>query len=84
MFRTRGRAFAACESDTRACRNPITVVGPHQVCRIDVEKSRWALYVKTADRAGAVAERLFVRVGNSSQEIPPSQMVAYVNDHFSE
>lgn len=60
------------------------VVGPHQVCRIDVEKSRWALYVKTADRAGAIAERLFVRMGNSSQEIPPSQLVAYVNDHFCE
>lgn len=58
------------------------VVGPHQICRIDVEKSRTALYVKTADKSGAVAERLFVRSGNSSYEIPPSQLVAFVNERF--
>jgi very-short-patch-repair endonuclease len=67
---------------TRKVQVTFPIVGSHQICRVDVQKARTALYVKAADRSGAVAERLFVRSGNSSQEIPPSQLVAYVNDRF--
>lgn len=52
------------------------------ICRLDVQPSRTPVYVSTADQSGMVAERLFVRAGNASQEIPPSQIAAFVREHF--
>jgi very-short-patch-repair endonuclease len=52
------------------------------VCRLDVQRSRTPVYVSTADQSGAVAERLFVRAGNTSHEIPPSQIATFVKEHF--
>ena len=57
-------------------------LGGQRICRIDVERSRAPLYVKVSDKNGAVGERLFVRSGNSSHEMPASQIAAYVKDHF--
>jgi very-short-patch-repair endonuclease len=53
------------------------------ICRIDVQRSREAIYVKLPDRSGAMAERLFVRSGNASHEIPPSQIAGFVREHFA-
>ena len=52
------------------------------VCRLDIQKSRTPVYVSTTDQNGTVAERLFVRSGNASHEIPPSQIATYVREHF--
>jgi very-short-patch-repair endonuclease len=52
------------------------------ICRVDVERSRTPVYVKVSDRNGTLAERLFVRLGNSSHEIPASQIAEFVNEHF--
>lgn len=52
------------------------------ICRVDVERSRTPVYVKVTDRNGTMAERLFVRLGNSSHEIPASQIAEFVNEHF--
>lgn len=52
------------------------------LCRVDVQRSRTPVWVKIADRSGSVMERLFVRSGNSSQELSPSQAVAYEREHF--
>ena len=52
------------------------------ICRVDVQPSREAVFVSLADQSGAVAERLFVRSGNASHEIPPSQIPRFVQDHF--
>ena len=52
------------------------------VCRIDVQRARTEVYVTTADRNGTVAERFYVRSGNSTQELPTSQVAAYVSEHF--
>ena len=57
-------------------------VGEVTVCRVDVQRSRSPVWVKLADRTGAVSERLYVRSGNSSQELPPSQASAYEREHF--
>lgn len=57
-------------------------VGEMTVCRVDIQRSRTPVWVKLADRSGTVTERLFVRSGNSSQELSPSQAAAYEREHF--
>jgi hypothetical protein len=52
------------------------------ICRLDIQRSRTPVYVSTADQSGTIAERLFVRAGNASHEIPPSQIAAFVREHF--
>jgi very-short-patch-repair endonuclease len=52
------------------------------VCRIDVQRSRSPVYVALPDQSGALTERLVVRSGNASHEIPPSQIAAFVKEHF--
>jgi hypothetical protein len=59
-------------------------VGPTRICRIDIGASRTPHYVKVRDPSGAIAERLFVRSGNSSHEVPPSQIAAFVRDRFGQ
>jgi very-short-patch-repair endonuclease len=54
------------------------------ICRVDVEKSQKPMFVNLGDRNGNIAERLFVRLGNSSHEIPVSQIAAFVNERFGQ
>lgn len=53
-----------------------------EVCRVDLEKSSTPIFVSTADRGGSMAERFFVRSGNSTQELTPSQTANYIEEHF--
>jgi len=53
------------------------------ICRIDIQRSRTPVYVTVGDRNGNMAERFFVRSGNSSQELPPSQIASYVQEHVA-
>ncbi len=53
-----------------------------EVCRIEVRPASEAKFVSLADRGGTVAERFFVRSGNSTQELTPSQMHLYVGQRF--
>jgi very-short-patch-repair endonuclease len=57
-------------------------VGEVTVCRVDIQRSRTPVWVKLADRSGVVTERLYVRSGNSSQELSPSQAATYEREHF--
>ena len=57
-------------------------VGEKIICRVDIQRSRTPVWVKLADRSGTVTERLYVRSGNSSQELSPSQAAAYEREHF--
>jgi hypothetical protein len=52
------------------------------VCRVDVKRSRKPVYLAISDGAGAATERLIVRLGASSQEIPLSQVADYVRENF--
>jgi hypothetical protein len=52
------------------------------VCRVDVKPSRTPVYLAIKDVQGQASDRLIVRLGASSQEIPLSQVVAYVREHF--
>jgi very-short-patch-repair endonuclease len=71
----------------QACRaSKIRVSFPqHQgvvICRVDMDRSSQAVYVSVADRMGNVAERFFVRSGNSTQELTVSESHIYVREHF--
>ncbi|MEC3950151.1 DUF3320 domain-containing protein [Sphingobium sp. HWE2-09] len=71
----------------QACRAArIRVSFPEQdgtpVCRVDMEASPVPVFINVADRTGNVAERFFVRSGNSTQELRPSEATAYIRGHF--
>lgn len=53
-----------------------------QVCRIDIDRSPSPVFVTTKDARDTPAERFFVRSGNSTQELSPSQTAAYIREHF--
>lgn len=53
-----------------------------EACRIDVEPSATPVFVSIADRGGTLAERFFVRTGNSTQEMTPSVTSGYIGEHF--
>ncbi len=53
-----------------------------EVCRIDIDRSPSPVFVTTKDTRDTPAERFFVRSGNSTQELSPSQTAAYIREHF--
>lgn len=53
------------------------------ICRIDVKRSRSPIYLSLSDNNNSAAtERLIIRAGASSPEIPLSQVATYIRDHF--
>lgn len=52
------------------------------ICRVDVKRSRKPVYLAISDGSGAATDRMIVRAGASSPEIPLSQLAAYVREHF--
>ena len=52
------------------------------VCRIDIDRSSAPVFVKTADAKGVPAERFFVRSGNATQDLSPSETAAYIREHL--
>ena len=53
------------------------------VCRIDIDRSPSAVFVTTADARGNSAERFFVRSGNSTHKMTPSERANYIRGHFA-
>jgi hypothetical protein len=58
-------------------------LGEHMICRVDVKRSRTPVYLALSEGNNPALERLIVRSGASSPEIPLSQVATYVRDHFS-
>jgi len=56
-------------------------VGGREICHIQIGRASEPLIVKQKDVNGQTVEKLFVRSGNTSQEIPMSQMKAYLQGH---
>jgi hypothetical protein len=48
------------------------------ICRVDVQRSPSGIVVKLPDRNGNTAERFYLRVSNSTQELSPSQMASFI------
>jgi len=53
-------------------------VDDSEVCRVDVAPASEPLILNVKDQSGQVVEKLYVRVGNMSQEVPLSEMAAYL------
>jgi hypothetical protein len=58
-------------------------VGDREICQIDISPATEAIFVKVADKNGQAHERFYVRSGNSSQEMPPSETQNYLKERFS-
>jgi hypothetical protein len=58
-------------------------VADREICQIDISPSTEPVVVKLADKDGQAHERLYVRSGTSSQELPVSEMQSYLKERFS-
>lgn len=52
------------------------------VCQVDVTTAKEPVIVAIKDKNGRLLEKFYVRSGNSSQEIPMSEMTSYVKERF--
>lgn len=50
------------------------------ICIVDVQRSSELQFLEQSDRSGQKTKKLFVRIGNSSREIPPEKIPAYLDD----
>lgn len=57
-------------------------VDDKEVCQIDVESVKDPLILKVKDKNGQQIEKFYVRSGNSSQEIPLSELHSYLKERF--
>jgi len=57
-------------------------IGGCEVCQVDIESASQPIVLVTKDKNGQKVERFYVRSGNASQEMPMSEMSAYVKERF--
>lgn len=57
-------------------------VGDKEVCQIETSPAKEPVIVTVKDKNGQSVEKFYARSGNSSQEIPLSEMNAYIKDRF--
>ena len=55
----------------------------HEVCKVNVGTASEPVIITLKDKNGQSIEKFYARSGNSSQEIPLSEMNAYIKDHFN-
>ena len=53
-----------------------------EICQVEVSPANEPLVISTTDQKGRKEEKFYVRSGNSSQEVPLSQMREYFDDRF--
>jgi hypothetical protein len=54
-----------------------------EICQVNVFPAQKPVFVEMTDKNGHAAEKFYVRSGNSSQEMTPSEMHGYVSERFS-
>ena len=57
-------------------------VGDKEVCQIETTAAKEPVIVKVKDKNGQPTEKFYARSGNSSQDIPLSEMNAFIKDRF--
>ncbi len=57
-------------------------VGEKEVCQIETSPAKEPVILKVKDKNGQATEKFYARSGNSSQEIPLSEVTAYIRDRF--
>jgi hypothetical protein len=68
---------------THSMRVRFPSVDHQEMCQIDVSPSSGPLVVKLMDKNGQSVEKFYVRSGNSSQEMPMSEMQSYIKERFA-
>lgn len=58
-------------------------VGDKQVCQVETQPAKEPVIVTLKDKNGHAVEKFYARSGNSSQEIPLSEMNAYIKGRFN-
>jgi len=59
------------------------IVGDEEICQVDVQQALEPLILDVPDKNGQKSEKFYVRNGNASQEIPMSEMSAYMKGRFN-
>ena len=67
---------------TNRIRIGFTDLGELEICKVDVQPSAKPLVVSFKDKNGVAQERLYVRSGNSSQEIKLGEMQGFLAERF--
>lgn len=67
---------------TSKLRISFPVLGDTEICQLVVSPASRPLVVKVADKNGQPVERFYVRNGNSSREMPLSEMPQYIAERF--
>ncbi len=58
-------------------------MGEEEICQVDVQPAKEPLVLKVKDKNGNPVEKFYARSGNSSQEIPLSEINAYMKERFA-
>ena len=53
-----------------------------EICRIEVKPSDKPVFLTTKGGNSQPMQKFYVRIGNSSYELPPQEMILYIKDHF--
>lgn len=59
------------------------IVDNREICLIEVSQGQQPIVIKVSDKNGQQTEKFYVRSGNSSVEMPLSEMHAYISERFS-
>jgi hypothetical protein len=54
-----------------------------EICQADIQRSTEPIVIKVKNRNGRLFEKLYVRSGNSSPEMPLSEVSAYLKECFN-
>jgi len=58
------------------------IIEDKEVCQIETSTAKEPIILKVKDKNGHSVEKFYARSGNSSQEIPLSEMNAYIKERF--
>lgn len=72
-----GQSFTAAKLRVR-----FPQVGDVEICQIDVRPADHAVIVEAKDKNGVKTQKLYVRSGNSSPEMPLSEVQAFLGQRF--
>jgi hypothetical protein len=53
------------------------------ICQLDISPSNAPIVIKGKDKNGQTIEKLYVRNGNASQEMPVSELHHYMKERFA-
>ncbi len=53
-----------------------------EICQVIVRKGHAPLFLEVADKNGQKQEKFYLRSGNTSQELSPSETSEYVSTRF--